>query len=123
LVKKNKIWLWAAVNKASAGILAWVLGSRSAETFKPLWNIIKGWKSFFYATDGYVVYPIFIDDADHIVKKTYMTRVEGENSRLRHYLARLHRKTFCYSKSEEMLRLSIKLLLHYLKYWSIPALS
>jgi IS1 family transposase len=26
-----------------------------------------------------------------------MTRVEGENSRLRHYLARLHRKTFCYS--------------------------
>lgn len=60
---------------------------------------------------------------DHIVKKTYMTPVEGENSRLRHYLARLHRKTFCYSKSEEMLRLSIKLLLHYLKYWSIPALS
>ncbi|PSO86376.1 MAG: hypothetical protein BRC41_06905, partial [Cyanobacteria bacterium QH_9_48_43] len=33
------------------------------------------------------------------VSKTYMTRIEGENSRLRHYLARLHRKTFCYSKS------------------------
>ncbi|MDR1982503.1 MAG: IS1 family transposase, partial [Holosporaceae bacterium] len=28
------------------------------------------------------------------------------------YLARLHRKTKCYSKSEEMLRLSIQLLLH-----------
>ena len=27
-----------------------------------------------------------------------MTRVEGENTRLRHYLARLHRKTLCYSK-------------------------
>ena len=26
-----------------------------------------------------------------------MTRVEGENTRLRHYLARLHRKTLCYS--------------------------
>ena len=45
-----------------------------------------------------------------------MTRVEGENSRLRHYLARLHRKTFCYSKSDEMLFLSIKLLVYYLKY-------
>lgn len=122
-VKKNKIWLWTVVNKATAGILAWALGDRSAATFEPLWNIIKGWKSFFYATDGYAVYPIFIDDADHIVKKTYMTRVEGENSRLRHYLARLHRQTFCYSKSQEMLRLSIKLLLHYLKFWSIPALS
>ncbi len=33
-----------------------------------------------------------------------MTPVEGENTRLRHYLARLHRKTLCYSKSVEMLR-------------------
>lgn len=49
-----------------------------------------------------------------------MTRVEGENTRLRHYLARLHRKTLCYSKSVEMLKLSVRLLLHYLKYRSIP---
>ncbi|MGB3758625.1 MAG: IS1 family transposase, partial [Rivularia sp. (in: cyanobacteria)] len=49
----------------------------------------------------------------------YMTRVEGENSRLRHYLARLHRKTFCYSKSEEMLKFSIKLVIQYLKYGSV----
>ncbi len=118
-VKKNKIWLWTAVNKATTGILAWVLGDRSAKTFEQLWSIIKCWNSFFYATDGYAVYPIFIEDADHIVKKTYMTRVEGESSRLRHYLARLHRKTFCYSKSIEMLRLSIKLLLHYLKYRTV----
>lgn len=32
-----------------------------------------------------------IEDADHLVSKTAMTRVEGENCRLRHYLARLHR--------------------------------
>ena len=32
------------------------------------------------------------------MSKTYMTRVEGENTRLRHYLARLHRKTLCYSR-------------------------
>ena len=42
---------------------------------------------------------------------TYMTRVEGENSRFRQQLARLHRKTFCYSKSEEMLKLSIRLVI------------
>ena len=49
-----------------------------------------------------------------------MTRVEGENSRLRHYLARLYRKTFCYSKSIEMLQYSIKLLIHYLKFETVP---
>jgi IS1 family transposase len=36
---------------------------------------------FFYATDGYGVYPLFIDEADQIVSKSYMTRVEGENTK------------------------------------------
>jgi insertion element IS1 protein InsB len=52
-----------------------------------------------------------------------MTRVEGENTRLRHYLARLHRKTLCYSKSVEMLAHSIRLLLHYLKFGVCPFLG
>ena len=74
------------------------------------------------------MYPQFIPDGDQIVSKTYpkglasrrMTRVEGENTRLRHYQARLKRKTLCYSKSEVMLRHSIKLLIHYLKFWDVP---
>ncbi|CDN14787.1 Mobile element protein [Richelia intracellularis] len=41
-----------------------------------------------------------------------MTRVEGENTRLRHYLPRLHRKTLCYSKPADMLKHSIRLLFH-----------
>jgi insertion element IS1 protein InsB len=67
-----------------------------------------------------IVYPMFIPDGDQIICKTYMTRVEGENTRLRHYLARLHRKTLCYSKSQEMLAYSVKLLIHYLKFWDVP---
>jgi len=34
--KKNKIWLWTAVNHFVAGILGWVLGDPSGETFQPL---------------------------------------------------------------------------------------
>ncbi len=79
--------------------------------------------ALFYVTDGWKVYPSFIEPGDHIVSKTYMTRVEGENTRLRHYLARLHRKTLCYSKSIDMLKYSIRLLLHYLKYRQIPVFS
>ena len=121
--KKNKIWIWTAVNHFRAGIRAWVVGDHSAETFKPLWQIVRCWHCYFYVTDGWKVYPGFIEEGDHIVSKTYMTRVEGENTRLRHYLARLHRKTLCYSKSVEMLKHSLRLLLHYLKYWSIPVLA
>lgn len=103
-----------------AGILGWTLGDHSATTFRPLWAIVKQWNCYFYVTDGWKVYPQFIEAGAQIVSKTYMTRVEGENTRLRHYLARLHRKTLCYSKSVTMLAHSIRLLQHYLKFKDVP---
>lgn len=96
------------------------MGDHSAETFKPLWARVVTWQCFFYVTDGYSVHPGFIPAGDQIISKTYMTRVEGENTRLRHYLARLHRKTLCYSKSVEILKHSVRLLLHYLKFGEVP---
>ena len=111
---KNKIWLWTAVDHCRKKILGWVLGDPSAETFRPFWTIVVSWPCSFYVTDGWSVYPGFIPKGDQIVSKTYMTRVERENTRLRHYLARLHHKTLCYSKSVEMLQHSLRLLLHYL---------
>ena len=121
--KRHKIWLWTAVNHWQPGIIAWTIGDRSSLTFQLLWVVVKCWQSFWYVTDGYAVYPKFIDGSQHVVSKTYMTRVEGENTRLRHYLARLHRKTLCYSKSVEMIECSIRLLLHYLRFKTVPLLA
>ena len=118
--KKQDLAKETAVDHFKPGILAWVLGDHSAETFNPLWNVVGAWKCYFYITDGWKVYPQYIPDGDQIICKTYMTRVEGENTRLRHYLARLHRKTLCYSRSVEMLEHSIKLLIHYLKFSDVP---
>ena len=92
------------------------MGDRSQLTFSKLWWVIRGWECFWYITDRWKVSPCFINDCEHLVSKTAMTRVEGENSRLRHYLACLHRKTFRYSKSIETLKASIKLLTYYLKH-------
>lgn len=68
---------------------------------------------------GLFILVLFLQEK-RIVSKTYMTRIEGENTRLRHYLARLHRKTLCYSKSLNMLAHSIRLLIHYLKFGDVP---
>jgi IS1 family transposase len=95
LAQKNKIWLWTAVDHFKKGILDRVIGDHSSEAFRPLWTRVKSWKCYFYVTDGWSVYPCFIAEEDQIVSKTYMTRVESENTRLRHYLARLHRKMLC----------------------------
>jgi len=100
-----------------------VVGDRSRSTFQLLWQAIAGWACFLYITDGYKVYPCLIEDSDHLVSKTAMTRIEGENCRLRHYLARLHRKTLCYSKSTQMLIASVRLLIYYLKHRQVPSFT
>ncbi len=89
-------------SESCQGILVIVLGDRSSQTFKLLWTLIQGWPCYFWVTYGNNVYKMFINPEDHIISKTYMTRVEGENTRLRHCLARLNRKTLCYSKSDEI---------------------
>jgi IS1 family transposase len=118
--KRNQVWIWTVVDHFRVGILGWVVGDHSAQTFRPLWSMIAWWCCYFWVSDGNPVEPGFIPAGDQIVSKTYMTRVEGENTRLRHYLARLHRQTLCYSKSIEMLKHSLRLLLHYLKFRDVP---
>lgn len=67
-------------------------------------------------TDDPKVYPNFIADEDQIISQTYRTRVEGENTRLRHYLARLKPKNICYSQSgNKLIRHFLRLLIQNLK--------
>ena len=81
--KQQKIWLWTAVNHWQPGIIAWTIGEHNSLTFQLLWSV-KCWH-FWDVTDGYAVEPKFIDDSGYIVSNTYMTRVQGENTRLRYY--------------------------------------
>ena len=85
-----------------------------------MWEVVATWQCYFIVTDGWSVYPGFIPPGNQTSSKTYMTRASGENTRLRHYLARQVRKTLCYSKSLEMLAHSIRLLIHYLKFGDVP---
>ena len=62
-------------------------------------------------TDYWEPYGKFIPPAKHIQSKAETFTVEGYNSLFRHFLARLRRKSKCYSKSEKMLRLSVLLLM------------
>ena len=55
----------------------------------------------------------FIPEEKHIRSKAETITVEGYNSLFRHFLARMRRKSKCYSKSKEMLELSFLLLIKY----------
>ncbi len=60
-------------------------------------------------TDYWQPYEHFVPAGWHTQSKAETYAVEGYNSLLRHSLARLKRKTKCYSKSQDMFECSIKL--------------
>jgi len=62
-------------------------------------------------SDYWKAYEDFVPEKMHIQSKKETFTVEGYNSLLRHFLARMRRKSKCYSKSIEMLYLSILLLM------------
>jgi len=73
-----------------------------------------------FATDHWRSYAEFIPPEQHIQSKAETFTVKGHNSRIRHYLARFKRKTKCYSKSDEIIEISLNLLMTKLNNKSMP---
>ena len=65
------------------------------------------------ASDYWKAYEKIVPKDKHIQSKAETFTVEGYNSLFRHFLARMRRKSKCYSKSIKMLGLSILLLMAY----------
>jgi insertion element IS1 protein InsB len=64
-------------------------------------------------TDHWRAYAEFLPENIHTQSKAETYTVEGYNSILMHFLTRLRRKTKCYTKSLEMLKYSVLLLMKY----------
>jgi insertion element IS1 protein InsB len=67
----------------------------------------------YISRDYWNPYESIIPKEKHIQSKKETFTVKGYNSLFRHFLARMRRKTKCYSKKKEMLTISILLLRHY----------
>ncbi len=65
------------------------------------------------ASDYWRAYETIVPQEKHIQSKAETYTVEGYNSLFRHFLARMRRKSKCYSKKMEMLKLSMLLLMHH----------
>ena len=96
LKKGRKTRVWTAVDRNEKRITVFEVGPGKASVLRKLEEEL-GMKA----------------DIKHVISKSETCLVESYNSVLRYYLARLHRKTKCYSNSILMLTLSVKLLLAY----------
>ena len=114
--KKQKLWIWIALDRETKEVLAWQTGSRGKKTLKKLLIQISHISCDYYATDKWKVYRQLIPDNKLIQSKAETHIIESQNCRVRHYLARFcqrhplgKRKTLCYSKSVAMVNLTLLL--------------
>ena len=106
LLKKDICWIWWALDRATRRVCGWTLGRRDTQT---AWRFVEKLPKaphITYCTD-YYSYTVIFPKKAHLQSKKGTQTIESHNGRLRHYLARLRRKTKCYSKSLEMLEASL----------------
>ena len=87
------------------------MGSRGAKTLRRLWArlMARGPKLFAVFSDRWKVYRKVIPAELLCQSKKVTWPAENQNTGIRHYLSRFHRKTLCYSKSPQMAELSLYL--------------
>jgi insertion element IS1 protein InsB len=76
-----------------------------------LWENIKELATGVIFADYWKAYNEFVPEEKLVQTKAETYTVEGYNSLFRHFLARLRRKTKCYTKAKYMLIHSVKLLM------------
>jgi insertion element IS1 protein InsB len=110
--KGQKRWLWLALNRRTRQIVAFVIGDRSAETCRKLWQRIpyeyrqgRSYSDFWHAYEQ-----LLITGKHQLVgKETGQTaHIERWNCTLRQRLARYVRKTLSFSKSDKFHHLVTK---------------
>jgi len=107
LEKKEDYWLWWAIDRSSKRVLGWALGDRATGTAKKLDAQLPHGPCVTFATDFWHPYGVIFKGQNHVEGKAHTFTIESLNNKARHYLARLKRKTHCYSKSLENLAASI----------------
>ena len=109
--KKNYKWIWIAVDRFRKKYIDFVIGGRDSKTVQILYNELKDKQINTIYTDYYKSYESMLSKENHIQSKAETYTVEGYNSIFRHFLARMRRKTKCYSKCVKMLEYSIRLVM------------
>lgn len=105
--KTQTCWVWLAWDREQKRCLGVELGQRNISTGKKLWNQLQLFEIDKVCSDYFPAYPAIVEHPNHTITKAETWGVESLNSRIRHYLARFRRKTFCYSKALHMVKATL----------------
>ena len=99
--------MWLAYDRDAQKVCGVALGSRGVKTGRQLYRQLDLFEIDHVCTDNYPVYGQIVPAEKHVATKSETCAIEGHNSRIRHYLARFRRKTFCYSKALPMVHATL----------------
>ena len=115
LRKARKRWVWLALCRQTRQVVAFVIGDRSRQTCRRLWEAIPAaFRGAYCHTDFWEAYSNVIPAEQHaaVGKESGQTaHVERWNLTLRQRLARFVRRT-SFSKSSQMHEACLRLFIH-----------
>jgi insertion element IS1 protein InsB len=100
--KRRQSWLWYAFSPKTKQVIAYVRGRRTDESCQKLLDKLAGRQITRIYTDGWESYEKLIPEHRHWIGKAGTQRIEHNNLTIRIRLKRWHRRTICFSKSDEM---------------------
>jgi len=112
--KRQKLWLWKALDRDTGQLRDWECGRRDKATLKKLVNRLASWDVKLYGTDRWATYASVIPQDKLIQSKATTHAIERNHCRQRHWFGRFKRKSIIVSKSKEMVNLTMAL---FAKFW------
>ena len=112
--KKTPCWLWHAINHDTGEVIAYVVGSREHEMLWELLGLIYSLNVDIvavYSDDNFAYHDIIPPDI-LTTGKVNTQKIERKHLTFRTRLKRLARKTICYSKSIDMHKVMISLMMN-----------
>ena len=107
----KKLWLWTAIAPATKRLVGVQIGTRETKYFPKLTDKISHIDAKFYAFDHWHARNLIVP-AKHLTGKAQPYSVERMNRLFRHYIARVGRETYCYSKNLQKIKYSLLLFMH-----------
>jgi insertion element IS1 protein InsB len=107
--KRQKLWIWKALDRDSGQLLDWECGRRDKATLKKMVDRLAQWDVKVYCTDKWATY-VSVIPADKLVQSKATTHdIERNHCRQRHWFGRFKRNLIIVSKSNEMVDLPMAL--------------
>ena len=107
--KRQKLWIWKALDRDTGQLLDWECGRRDKATLKTMVDRLTQWDVQVYCTDKWGSYASIIPQAKLVQSKATTHDIERIHCRQRHWFGRFKRRSIIVSKSIEIVALTMAL--------------